>query len=100
MEDYVLPNGRTLHVLAEGRLVNLSAAEGHPPDVMDMSFAVQALCAEHVVKNRGKLPVAVHSVPAEIDRWVARLKLETLGIEIDRLTPEQARYLASWRSGT
>jgi len=100
MQEYGLRNGRTIYVLAEGRLVNLSAAEGHPPDVMDMSFAVQALCAEHLVKNRGRLEVAVHSVPVEIDRWVARLKLETLGIEIDRLTPEQERYLASWRAGT
>jgi adenosylhomocysteinase len=100
VEEFRLKNGRTLFVLAEGRLVNLAAAEGHPSSVMDMSFAVQALCAERVAKMRGKLAVAVHTAPPEVDAFVARLKLRTMGIGIDRLTPEQERYLGSWREGT
>ncbi len=97
--EYTLPDGRRLIVLGEGRLVNLAAAEGHPAAVMDMSFANQALCAEFVARQE-YLPVGVHAVPAEIDEQVARLKLESMGIAIDELTPEQARYLRSWQQGT
>ncbi len=100
VEEYRLKDGRTIFVLAEGRLVNLAAAEGHPSAVMDMSFAVQALCSERVSKMRGKLAVAVHAIPPEVDAFISRLKLETMGIEIDRLSAEQERYLGSWREGT
>ena len=100
VDAYDLADGRTLYVLGEGRLVNLAAAEGHPASVMDMSFAVQALTTEWVVKNRGKLEVRVHDVPREVDQYVARLKLQTMGIRIDELTPEQAKYLASSEMGT
>ncbi len=95
-----LADGRVLHVLAEGRLVNLSAAEGHPAAVMDMSFANQALCAEFVARNHASLAPDVYDVPADIDREIARLKLRSMGVTIDTLTPEQERYLASWESGT
>ncbi len=97
-EEYKLQDGRRIFVLGEGRLVNLASAEGHPASVMDMSFANQALCARYVVEN--KLPVAVHTVPAEIDNQVASLKLAAMGIAIDRLTPEQEKYLSSWEAGT
>jgi adenosylhomocysteinase len=100
VEEYRLADGRRLRVLAEGRLVNLAAAEGHPSSVMDMSFANQALCAPYLVQNRGKLAPAVHDVPAAIDREVARLKLAAMGVAIDALTAEQRTYLASWREGT
>jgi adenosylhomocysteinase len=100
VESHRLGDGRTIHVLAEGRLLNLAAAEGHPPTVMDMSFANQALCAEHVAKHHAELAPRVHEVPQEIDREIARLKLHTMGIQIDTLTPEQERYLGSWESGT
>ena len=100
VDAYDLADGRTIYVLGEGRLVNLAAAEGHPASVMDMSFAVQALTTEWVVKNRGKLEVRVHDVPCEVDQYVARLKLQTMGIRIDELTPEQAKYLASSEMGT
>jgi adenosylhomocysteinase len=99
VDEYTLKNGRRLYLLAEGRLVNLAAAEGHPASVMDMSFANQALCLEYMVKNRG-LEVKVHPVPQEIDKQVARLKLQSMGIKIDRLTPEQQKYLTSWEQGT
>ncbi|HEY2704755.1 MAG TPA: adenosylhomocysteinase [Candidatus Dormibacteraeota bacterium] len=95
-----LGDGRVLHVLAEGRLVNLSAAEGHPAAVMDMSFANQALCAEFVARNHASLVPDVYDVPDDIDREIARLKLRSMGVTIDTLTPEQERYLASWESGT
>ncbi|MEX2554752.1 MAG: adenosylhomocysteinase [Actinomycetota bacterium] len=98
--EYVLGDGRRVYLLADGRLVNLAAAEGHPAVVMDMSFADQALSAEWVVKNAKTLEDRVYDVPDDIDREVARLKLATLGIEIDSLTPEQERYLSSWREGT
>jgi adenosylhomocysteinase len=98
--EYAMSDGRRLYLLADGRLVNLAAAEGHPAVVMDMSFADQALSAEWVSKNAGALEKRVYDVPDEIDREVARLKLATLGIEIDALTPEQERYLSSWREGT
>ena len=100
VEQFVLPSGVRINVLAEGRLVNLSAAEGHPSSVMDMSFANQALSVEHIVKHGGELTPGVHSVPAEIDKRVARLKLAALDVAIDALTPEQARYLAGWEAGT
>ena len=100
VEEYRLADGRRLRLLAEGRLVNLAAAEGHPSSVMDMSFANQALCAPYLVQNRGKLAPAVHDVPAAIDREVARLKLASMGVAIDELTTEQRTYLASWREGT
>ncbi len=97
---YDLADGRTVYLIADGRLVNLSAAEGHPAAVMDMSFANQSLAAEHVVGNADNLEPKVYVVPDEIDREIARLKLETMGVDIDRLTEEQAKYLASWDEGT
>ena len=100
VEQYALPDGRKIHILAEGRLINLSAAEGHPASVMDMSFANQALSAEHMVKNADNLENRVYSVPGEIDREIARLKLENMGVVIDVLTPEQEKYLNSWEEGT
>jgi adenosylhomocysteinase len=100
VEEYRLRDGRRLRLLAEGRLVNLAAAEGHPSAVMDMSFANQALCAEHFVRRNDRLAPAVHDVPPEIDGEVARLKLAAMGIAIDRLSREQHAYLASWREGT
>ena len=100
VDAHLLKNGRTLYVIAEGRLVNLSAAEGHPACVMDMSFAVQALATEYVVTRDGKLEPKVYNVPKEIDEAVARLKLESMGVKIDSLTDEQAHYLSSWTSGT
>lgn len=96
---YELP-GRTIYVIAEGRLVNLSAAEGHPAQVMDMSFAGQFMAAKYVKENKNKLKPAVYNLPEKLDNEIAELKLKTMGIEIDTLTPEQARYLASWEVGT
>jgi len=100
VDAYDLPDGRTLYLLAEGRLVNLAAAEGHPASVMDMSFAVQALTSEWVVRNRESLDIRVHNVPREVDQWVAAIKLKTMGVAIDTLTPEQEAYLKSSDSGT
>jgi adenosylhomocysteinase len=100
VEEYTLRDGRKIYLLGEGRLINLAAAEGHPAAVMDMSFANQALSVEYMVKNAQKLEPKVYPVPAEIDRNVARLKLESMGIAIDKLTPEQEEYLASWAEGT
>lgn len=100
VDEYVLPDGRRLYLLAEGRLVNLAAAEGHPSAVMDMSFANQALCTEYMLRNADRLERTVYTVPEEIDREIARLKLQAMGVEIDVLTPEQERYLASWEEGT
>jgi adenosylhomocysteinase len=99
LEEYTLEDGRRLYLLAEGRLVNLAAAEGHPSEVMDMSFANQALCVEHLVKSKKMLP-KVYPVPREIDEAVARLKLEAMGVKIDTLTEEQKKYLATWEMGT
>ncbi|MGB9741763.1 MAG: adenosylhomocysteinase [candidate division WOR-3 bacterium] len=98
--EYHLPNGKRIILLAEGRLVNLAAAEGHPAMVMDLSFANQALAAEFICQNRERLEPKVYKLPAEIDEQIARLKLKTLGIKIDRLTLQQRKYLASWREGT
>jgi adenosylhomocysteinase len=100
VEEYRLRDGRRLYLLAEGRLVNLVAAEGHPPEVMDMSFANQALCVEYLARKGKNLEPRVHKVPEDIDRSIARLKLETMGIRIDTLTAEQKRYLFSWKLGT
>jgi adenosylhomocysteinase len=100
VEEYALKDGRCIFLLGEGRLINLAAAEGHPASVMDMSFANQALCAEYMVKNKGKLEIKVHPVPREIDKEVARLKLKAMGVAIDTLTAEQQKYLASWEEGT
>ncbi len=100
MEEYTLRNGKRVYLLGEGRLINLAAAEGHPSAVMDMSFANQALCAEHMVKNYRKLERKVYSVPEKIDAEIAKLKLRSLGIRIDVLTPEQKKYLESWEMGT
>ena len=100
VEEFVLADGRRVYLLAEGRLVNLSAAEGHPAQVMDMSFANQALSAEWVIRNAASLERTVYVVPKEIDDEIARLKLETMGVAIDVLTEEQAAYLASWDEGT
>ncbi len=100
VEEFTLKNKRRIYILGEGRLINLAAAEGHPSSVMDMSFANQALCAEFVVKNHKKLQNEVYSVPAEIDRKIALLKLRAMGIKIDLLTAEQKNYLESWEMGT
>lgn len=99
LEEYTLEDDRKIHLLAEGRLVNLSAAEGHPSEVMDMSFANQALCAEYMAKN-AKFPPKVYTVPAVIDETVAELKLKSMGVRIDELTAEQKKYLAAWEMGT
>ena len=100
VQEYKLGDGRRLHLLGEGRLINLAAAEGHPAAVMDMSFANQALCAEYMAKNASSLEIKVYDVPADIDAEVARLKLKAMGIEIDTLTEEQLRYMTSWEEGT
>jgi adenosylhomocysteinase len=100
VDEYTLKDGRCLYLLGEGRLINLAAAEGHPAVVMDMSFANQALCMEYMVKNKGKLEIKVHPVPQEIDKQVASLKLQAMGVKIDSLTAEQKKYLASWEEGT
>ncbi len=99
-EEYVLSEGRRVYLLAEGRLVNLSAAEGHPAAVMDMSFSNQALSVEYMLKNAATLERQVYAVPDPIDRQIARLKLDSVGTQIDKLTPEQEHYLASWSEGT
>ncbi len=100
VEEFTLPDGRRINVLGEGRLINLSAAEGHPSSVMDMSFANQALCAEYMLQNAKKLERKVYDVPESIDRMIAMVKLAGAGITIDQLTPEQEKYLASWSEGT
>ena len=100
VDEYTLRNGRKIYLLGEGRLINLAAAEGHPAVVMDMRFADQALSAEYMVKNAKSLEAKVYPVPADIDQNVAKLKLQSLGVSIDTLTREQAKYLASWSEGT
>jgi adenosylhomocysteinase len=100
VDEYILEDGRRIFLLAEGRLINLAAAEGHPASVMDMSFSVQALTTEFAINNAGKLKVQVYDVPKQVDDWVARLKLKTMGVSIDKLTAEQKHYLASWEMGT
>ncbi len=100
LDEYVLKDGRKLFLCAEGRLVNLGAAEGHPSEVMDLSFCGQALALEYGIKNKGKLKAGLHNLPAEVDEGIASLKLETIGVTIDKLTEEQKKYLASWQEGT
>ncbi|PSB02508.1 adenosylhomocysteinase [Merismopedia glauca] len=99
-QEYRLPNGKSVVVLGEGRLINLAAAEGHPSAVMDMSFANQAMACEYLAKNKGKLEPGLHSIPVEVDKEIARLKLQAMGIQIDSLTTEQVEYINSWTSGT
>lgn len=99
-QQYTLKNGKSVIVLGEGRLINLAAAEGHPSAVMDMSFANQALACEYLVKNKGKLEAGLHSIPTEIDKEIARLKLQAMGIGLDTLTSEQVEYMNSWTVGT
>ncbi len=100
VEEYATRDGRRLYLLGEGRLINLAAAEGHPAAVMDMSFANQALAAEYMIKNAATLGKQVYPVPENIDKHIAKLKLESMGVQIDKLTPEQEQYLASWDEGT
>src|SRR5438874_1140979 len=100
VQQYRLGSGRRLHVLGEGRLINLAAAEGHPAAVMDMSFANQALCSEHLARHASELERKVYDVPADIDAEIARLKLAAMGVAIDTLTEEQVKYLGSWEEGT
>jgi adenosylhomocysteinase len=100
VEEFALRDGRRIYVLGEGRLINLAAAEGHPASVMDMSFANQAQSVEYLVQHHASLEKRVYAVPEDLDKKVARMKLESMGVKIDRLTPEQERYLASWSEGT
>jgi adenosylhomocysteinase len=100
VDEYTYPDGRHVHLLAEGRLVNLSAAEGHPASVMDMSFANQALGAEYMLANAKEMKPHVYTLPSALDKEIARLKLHAMGVRIDTLTPEQEKYLGSWESGT
>jgi adenosylhomocysteinase len=99
-QEYRLQSGKSVVVLGEGRLVNLAAAEGHPSAVMDMSFANQALACEYLVKNQGNLEPGIHSIPVEVDKEIARLKLQAMGISIDSLTSDQIEYMNSWTAGT
>jgi adenosylhomocysteinase len=100
VEEFSIASGKVIFILGEGRLINLAAAEGHPASVMDMSFANQALCLEYLVKNIGSIKTKVYPVPEVIDKEIARLKLKTMGVNIDTLTPEQVKYLVSWEQGT
>lgn len=100
VDEYILNSGKKIYILAEGRLINLSAAEGHPASVMDMSFSTQALANEWVVKNKNKLEPRVYDIPVEIEDYVSTLKLKSMGVVIDKLTPEQKKYLSSWQEGT
>jgi adenosylhomocysteinase len=100
VDEYTLSDGRHIFLLGEGRLINLAAAEGHPASVMDMSFANQSLALEYLVKNKGMIKTKVYPVPDDIDKEIARLKLKSMGVNIDKLTPEQVKYLASWEEGT
>jgi adenosylhomocysteinase len=100
VDQYWMQDGRRIHLLGEGRLVNLAAAEGHPASVMDMSFANQTLGAAYMLRNADDLKNKVYVIPEEVDQEIARLKLEAMGVQIDTLTPEQEKYLASWEEGT
>jgi adenosylhomocysteinase len=100
VDEFKLKNGRRIYLIGQGRLVNLAAAEGHPPSVMDMSFATQALATEYCVKNKGKLSAAVHKVPEEVEQFVAKHKLDSMGIRIDELTQSQKQYMTGWEQGT
>lgn len=100
LDEYLMPSGKVLYVAGEGRLVNLASAEGHPSEVMSLSFMGQALACEYLVKNRGKLPLKVITLPPEIDDYISAMQLQAMGLSIDELTPEQKKYLASWKEGT
>jgi len=100
VEEFALRDGRKVYVLGEGRPINLTAAEGQPASVMDMSFANQALSVDYIAKNHASLEKRVYQVPEDLDKQVAKMKLESMGVKIDRLTPEQEHYLASWSEGT
>ena len=100
VEKITFDNGNYIYILAEGRLVNLAAAEGHPSEVMDLSFAGQALALEYLVKNKGKFENRVYTLPSEIDEEIARIKLSSLGVQIDKLTEDQEKYLNDWKEGT
>ncbi|HSW49042.1 MAG TPA: adenosylhomocysteinase, partial [Bryobacteraceae bacterium] len=100
VEEFAMKDGRRIYVLGEGRLINLAAAEGHPASVMDLSFANQALAVQYLIKNHSSLEKKVYAVPAEIDREIARMKLESMGVKIDRLSVEQEKYLSTWSEGT
>ena len=100
LDEYMMPSGRVIYVAGEGRLVNLASAEGHPSEVMSLSFMGQALACEYLVKNQGKLKATVITLPSEIDDYISGMQLETMGLRIDELTPEQKKYLASWQEGT
>jgi len=100
VDQFIMPDGRSIYLLGEGRLINLAAAEGHPASVMDMSFSTQALATEYVILEAGKLGPKVYNVPVEIENWVATAKLKSMGTAIDQLTPEQEKYLKSWQEGT
>ena len=100
IDQYIFADGRRVNLLGEGRLINLASAEGHPSAVMDMSFANQALASEFLLRNRGKLEPRVYALPEEVDREIAALKLAAMGVRIDTLTQEQAKYLSSWEEGT
>ena len=100
MESFILASGKRVLVLGEGRLINLAAAEGHPASVMDMSFANQALSAEYLIKNKGKLTNTVQLLPPEVDVEIAQIKLTAMGVSIDKLTPEMVKYMNTWAEGT
>jgi adenosylhomocysteinase len=100
LDEYTMPKGKVLYVAGEGRLVNLASAEGHPSEVMSLSFCGQALACEYLVKNKGKLPNAVITLPPEIDDTISGLQLTAMGLKIDELTEEQKKYLSSWQEGT
>jgi adenosylhomocysteinase len=100
VDQYDLPGNRKVYLIAEGRLMNLAAGQGHPAEIMDMSFSIQALSLEHLVKNHAKLKAEVYNVPPEMDEEVATIKLRTMGVGIDRLTPNQKKYLEAWQEGT
>ena len=100
LDEYLLKSGKAIFIAGEGRLVNLASAEGHPSEVMSLSFCGQALACEYVVKHRGKLPNAVITLPEEIDDGIAKLQVEAMQVQIDTLTPEQQKYLESWQEGT
>jgi adenosylhomocysteinase len=100
LDEYLMKNGRVIYVAGEGRLVNLASAEGHPSEVMSLSFCGQALACEYLVKNKGKMKNEVITLPPEIDDFISGLQLEAMGMKIDTLTPEQVKYLSSWQEGT
>jgi len=100
VDEYLLPGGKKIYLIAEGRLMNLAAGQGHPVEIMDMSFSIQALALQHLVKEHASLRPGVYEVPKELDQEVARIKLRTMGVAIDKLTPEQIKYISAWQEGT